>query len=164
MDILLINIADVRKLTDLSKNVLSSKYKQYIISAQNIQLKEIIGKDCLNELLTAKCAKTTTPLQDELLDLVKPFLINYSYAKYVYSSPLTSTEEGIVKLSGDNIIHLTDQEKKREQQFYISNAEGYKDQIIELLKDNKEGFPCYHTTGKCSCCSNNKDGALSIFN
>ena len=163
MDILLINIADVRKLTDLSKNVTSSKFKQYIISAQNIQLKEVIGKDCLEELKNAKCEKTTTPLQDELLELIYPYLINYSYAKYVYSSPLTSTEEGIVKFSGDNIIHLTDQEKKREQHFYTSNAEGYRDQILELLDSNVEGFPCYHGTGKCSCCSPEHDGQ-SIFN
>ena len=163
MDILLINIADVRKLTNLSKNVSNARYKQYIISALNIQLKDIIGKECLDELVAAKCSQTTTPIQDDLLELVNPFLINYSYAKYVYSSPLTSTEEGIVKFSGDNIIHLTEQEKKREQQFYTSNAEAYRDQILELLNDNVDSFPCYHTSGKCSCCSSQNEG-ISIFN
>ena len=77
MDILLINIADVRKLTNLTKNVDSARYKQYIISAQNIQLKNIIGSECLTELLNAKCSGTLDQYQTALLDLVKPFLINF---------------------------------------------------------------------------------------
>ena len=162
MDTLLINIADVRKLTDLSKNVQSSKYKQYIISAQNIQLKEIIGAECLEDLKTAKCSGTLDQYQQALLDIVKPFLINYSYSKYVFSSPLTSTEEGIVKFSGDNIIHLTETEKKREMQFYESNAESYKKQIVELLESDPTNYPCYHNSGKCSCCNNSTQGK-SIF-
>ena len=136
MDTLLINIQDVRNLTNLSKNVTSQKYKQYIISAQNIQLKEIIGGQCLEDLKNAKCSNTLDQYQTALLNIIKPFLINYSYSKYVFSSPLTSTEEGIVKFSGDNIIHLTDAEKKREMQFYESNAEAYRKQIIELLESD----------------------------
>ena len=112
METLLINIQDVRKLTNLSKNVTTQKYKQYIVSAQNIQLRDIIGVDCLNELQTAKCSNTLDQYQTALIDIIKPYLINYSYAKYVYSSPLISTEEGIVKMTGDNILHLTDQEKR----------------------------------------------------
>ena len=84
MDTLLINIADVRNLTNMSDNVTIDKYKQYIISAQNIQLREIIGKDCLKELEDAKCSNTLDQYQTELLDIVKPFLVNYSYAKYVF--------------------------------------------------------------------------------
>ena len=72
MDTLLINIADVRKFTGLSKNVASSKYKQFIISAQNIQLKEIIGKECLEQLKDAKCAGTLDQYQIDLLEVVKP--------------------------------------------------------------------------------------------
>ena len=137
MDILLINIADVRKLTNLSKNVTSQRFKQFIISAQNIQLKEIIGTTCLDDLLNAKCSGTLDQYQTALLDVVKPFLINASYSKYVFSSPLISTGEGIVKFSGDETIQLTDIEKKRESQFYESNAESYKKQIIELLESDK---------------------------
>ena len=162
MDTLLINIADVRNLTNMSDNVTIDKYKQYIISAQNIQLREIIGKDCLKELEDAKCANTLDDYQTELLDIVKPFLVNYSYAKYVFSSPLTSTEEGIVKLSGDNIIHLTESEKKREMQFYESNADSYKAQIIELLESDKDNYTCYHDDN-CSCCKDDELGT-SIFN
>ena len=162
MDTLLINIQEVRELTNLSKNVEYDKYKQYIISAQNIQLKEIIGNDCLKDLEDAKCSNTLDQYQTSLLEIVKPYLINYSYAKYVFSSPLVSTEEGIVKLSGDNIIHLTDAEKKREMQFYESNAEAYRKQIIDLLESDKVNYSCYHSNGKCSCCSDSTSGK-SIF-
>ena len=164
MDTLLINIADVRKFTGLSKNVASSKYKQFIISAQNIQLKEIIGKECLEQLKDAKCAGTLDQYQIDLLEVVKPYLVNYSYSKYVFSSPLTSTEEGIVKFSGDKIIHLTETEKKREMQFYELNAEGYKKQIIELLESDKENYSCYHSNGHCDCCNNQEKNGKSIFN
>tara|TARA_R110002050_G_C8832999_1_gene505380 strand:- start:390 stop:881 length:492 start_codon:yes stop_codon:yes gene_type:complete len=162
METLLINIQDVRKLTNLSKNVTTQKYKQYIISAQNIQLRDILGVDCLSDLQAAKCSNTLDQYQAALLDIIKPYLINYSYAKYVYSSPLVSTEEGIVKLSGDNILHLTDQEKKREQYFYESNAESYHKQIIELLESDPVNYPCYHNSGKCGCCNSSSNGK-SIF-
>ncbi len=162
MGTLLINIADVRELTDLSVNVKYTKYKQYIISAQNIQLKEIIGADCLKELEEAKCAGTLDQYQTALLEVVKPFLINYSYAKYVFSSVLTSTAQGIIKMSGDQIIHLTETEKKREMQFYESNAEGYRKQIVELLESDPENYSCYHESGKCSCCHKETHGK-SIF-
>ena len=162
METLLINIQDVRKLTNLSKNVTTQKYKQYIVSAQNIQLRDIIGVDCLNELQAAKCSNTLDQYQTALIDIIKPYLINYSYAKYVYSSPLISTEEGIVKMTGDNILHLTDQEKKREQHFYESNAESYHKQIVELLESDVTNYPCYHSNGKCDCCNNTSSGK-SIF-
>jgi len=163
MATLLINIADVRRLTNLAKAVTSQKYNQYIISAQNIQLKEIIGSTCLDELLESKCSGALDQYQIALLEIVKPFLINYSYAKYVFSSPLVSTEEGIVKMVGDEILHLTDTEKKREMQFYESNAESYRKQIIDLLESDKENYPCYHESGACSCCNNDDIGGKSIF-
>jgi len=163
MDTLLINIAEVRKLTNLAKSVTSQRYKQFIISAQNIQLKEIIGGNCLDELLTAKCSGTLDQYQTALLDIVKPFLINASFAKYVFSSPLISTEEGLVKLTGDNILHLTDTEKKREMQYYESNAESYKKQIIQLLESDKENYSCYHENGLCSCCNGDSINGKSIF-
>ena len=161
MDTLLINIQDVRDLTNLSKNVTNEKYKQYIISAQNIQLKEIIGAQCLADLENAKCSNTLDQYQSALLDIIKPFLINYSYAKYVFSSPLVSTEEGIIKMTGDNILHLTETEKKREMQFYESNADAYRKQIIDLLESDKVNYSCYHSNGNCSCC--NKTNGKSIF-
>lgn len=160
MDILLINIADVRKFTNLTKNVDSARYKQYIISAQNIQLKNIIGSECLEDLLNAKCSNTLDQYQTALLELVKPYLINSSYAKYVFSSPITSTAEGLVKLEGDNITHLTNQEKKQEFSFYDGNANEYEKQIIELLESDKDNYPCYHTSGKCSCCKTNNSRTI----
>ena len=160
MDILLINIADVRKLTNLTKNVDSARYKQYIISAQNIQLKNIIGSECLTDLLNAKCSGTLDQYQTALLDLVKPFLINSSFSKYVYSSPVLSTAEGLVKMEGDNITHLTNQEKKQEFSFYDGNANAYQEQIIELLESDKENYPCYHSNGCCSCCNTNNSRTI----
>ena len=141
MATLLINIADVRRLTNLAKAVTSQKYNQYIISAQNIQLKEIIGSTCLDELLESKCSGALDQYQIALLEIVKPFLINYSYAKYVFSSPLVSTEEGIVKMVGDEILHLTDTEKKREMQFYESNCRIIQKANHRLIRKRQRKLP-----------------------
>lgn len=159
----LINIQDVRDFTGLSERVEEIKYNQFIISAQSIQLKEILGPECLKELEEAYCSNNLDQYQEALYDIVKPYLVNYSYSKYVYSSPLTSTEEGIVKFSGDNIIHLTETEKKRERQFYANNAESYKKQIIELLESDKENYSCYHSNGHCECCEDKESLGRSIF-
>ncbi len=158
----LINIQDVRDFTGLSERVEETKYNQFIISAQSIQLKEIIGKECLEDLENAYCNNNMDQYQTELYSIVKPYLVNYSYSKYVYSSPLTSTEEGIVKFTGDNILHLTETEKKRERQFYANNAESYKDQMIELLESDIDNYACFHNSGKCSCCGK-EDLGRSIF-
>ena len=112
MDIPLINIQDVRDLLDLSDNITEKKYNQHIISAQNWQLRELIGDSCVDGLEDRKCSNSFTDADTSLMKLVKPYLVYYSYAKYVSNSMLHSSQDGIVKYYGDNLLQITETEKK----------------------------------------------------
>ena len=52
----LINIQDVIDFADLSVNIKEKKYNQYIISAQDRFLCDLIGVDCLDGLIDRKCS------------------------------------------------------------------------------------------------------------
>lgn len=156
----LINIQDVRDLLDLSNNVTEQKYNQHIISAQNWQLKDLIGSTCLQGLEDRKCSNTLTDADKALLVYVKPYLIYYSYSKYVSNSMMQDTNDGIVKFSGDNIIQLTETEKKYIKQYNEQNAEAYRKDILTLLKDNPDDYPCFD----CGDCCDNDYKGKSILN
>lgn len=159
MDTPLINIQDVIDLIDLSVNVTTKKYNQHIVSAQNWQLRDLIGDDCVEGLQDRKCSNSFTSADITLMELVKPYLVHYSYAKYVKNSMIQSSNDGLTKFSGDNILHLTETEKKQEAQYNESNAEAYAKRIIKLLKDNPTDYPCY----ECDDCCNSELKGKSIF-
>ena len=149
MDIPLINIQDVRDLLDLSDNITEQKYNQHIISAQNWQLRELIGDSCVDGLEDRKCSNTLTDADIALMKLVKPYLVYYSYSKYVSNSMLHSSQDGIVKYSGDNLLQITETEKKYAKQYNEQNAEAYAKRILTLLKDNPTDYTCYDCDDCC---------------
>ena len=158
----LINIKDVQDTIDLSQNVDESKYNQFIIASQIKDLSELIGSGCVTELEDAVCSNTLDQYQEALYDLVKPFLINWSYAHYVKQSMLQSTDSGIVKFTGDNDSAISDTEKKQATQYHSNIAQAWGDRIIELLESDSDNYTCYHESGKCNCC-NHKNKGRSIF-
>ena len=158
----LINIDDVVREIGLAKTVTAQKFNQFIIASQVKNLTTLIGSDCVDELEIAVCTNTFTPEQDALMLLIKPYLINYSYAHYVGQSMLHSSQSGIVKLEGDNSTQLSEKEKKTATDFYSSIANAWGEKIVKLLESDKDAYPCYHNSGLCSCCHNEKIGR-SIF-
>lgn len=155
----LINIQDVRDLVGLSYNVEETDYNQYIITAQLKQLRELIGGDCTKGLEDRKCSNTLTDADKALLEFIKPYLVHYSYSMYVNPSTLHSTNEGVVKFSGDNITQPTNTEKRNPKQFNEFTAESYGKLAIELIESNPDDYTCYD----CSdCCETSKTG-ISIF-
>ena len=159
MDTPLINIQDVRDLLDLSDNVTEKKYNSNIISAQNWQLRELIGSDCVDGLQDRKCSNSFTSADISLMELVTPYLVYYSYSKYVSNSMIQSTQEGTVKFSGDQIVHISETEKKYHKQYNENNAEAYSKRILKLITDNPDDYPCYECD---SCCGTQLKGK-SIF-
>tara|TARA_R110002012_G_scaffold316642_2_gene531834 strand:+ start:2196 stop:2681 length:486 start_codon:yes stop_codon:yes gene_type:complete len=159
MDIPLINIQDVRDLLDLSDNITEQKYNQHIISAQNWQLRELIGDICVDGLEDRKCSNSFTDEDLALMKLVKPYLVYYSYSKYVSNSMLHSSQDGIVKYSGDNLLQITETEKKYAKQYNEQNAEAYAKRILTLLKDNATDYPCYD----CGDCCDSTYKGKNIF-
>lgn len=158
----LINIKDVQDQLDLSLNVEESKYNQFIIAAQIKDLTYLIGEDCVEKLETDYCNNSLDPYFEALMELVNPYLVNWSYSHYVKQSMLQSTQSGIVKTEGDNSSNISDTEKKQAAEFYSTVGIAWGKKIVSLLESDKQNYPCYHESGKCSCCKNNEVGR-SIF-
>ena len=87
----LINIKDLQKLVGLSVNVPEDKINPHILSAQNWQLKDIMGKDCMDALMDRYASNTLTEEDDGLMVYVKPFLVYHTYSKYIRASTMLST-------------------------------------------------------------------------
>ena len=143
MSTLLINIQDVRDFADLSVNITERKYNQYIVMAQERFLKNLIGSTCLTELEERKCAGTLTDDDKNLLVLIKPYLVTYSYSIYVSSSMKLSTNQGIVNITGDNATAIGQQQRVIEEKKYVLSAMGYGGTIKTFLIDNPDLYPCF---------------------
>lgn len=143
METPLINIQNVVDYADLSVNIAERKYNQYILMAQNRFLSEIIGGDCLDGLVDRKCTNSLTTDDDNLLEVIKPYLVNYSYALYIGSSMKLSLNSGVATLSGDDATVIGQQSRVSESKKYILSALNYGKKLKTFLSDNNDLYPCY---------------------
>ena len=159
----LINIQDVIDEVGLAKTVKEAKYNQFIIASQVKNLTSLIGENCVTALETAVCTNTLDEYQEALMELVRPYLVNYSYANYINQSMLQSSGSGIVKLGDDNSEAISEKEKKSAMDFYSSVANAWGDRIITLLESDKVNYVCFHDAELCSCCKKENKVGRSIF-
>jgi hypothetical protein len=143
MNIPLINIQDVVDFADLDPNIQQRKFNQYIIMAQDRFLSGVIGVDCLTGLVDRTCDNTLTTDDVNLLDLIKPYLVNYSYGLYVGSSMKLSMNSGVSTLTGDNATVIGQQSRVNESKKYILLGEKQAEKIVQFLIDNPTLYPCY---------------------
>ena len=143
METPLINIQDVVDYADLSVNIKEKKYNQYILMAQNRFLCEIIGSECLDDLVDRKCTNSLTTDDENLLTYIKPYLVAYSYALYVSSSMKLSLNGGVATLQGDNATVIGQQSRVTESKKYVLNALNYGKKLKTFLSNNLDLYPCY---------------------
>lgn len=139
----LINIQAVKDFADLSVVIKERKYNQYILMAQDRFLASLIGSDCVDGLVDRKCSNALTAEDIALLEYVKPYLVNYSYALYVGSSMKVSLNSGIATLSGDNATVIGNQSRVNESKKYVLYAERLGIKMTTFLTDNADLYPCY---------------------
>ena len=143
METPLINIQDVIDFADLSVNIKEKKYNQYIVIAQDRFLCDLIGIELLTELIDRKCSNTLTLEDVALLELIKPYLVAYSYSLYVSSSMKLSLNSGIATLNGDNATVIGQESRIRESKSYVLYAERKAMNILTFLNDNIVLYPTY---------------------
>jgi len=141
----LINIADLQTLVGLSVNVKENVINPHIISSQNWQLKDILGRSTLKELEARKCNNALTEIDIELMEFVTPFLSYHAYSKYIRASTMLSTMTGVVNMTGDNAFQPGKDSRLLMSLEYENNAEAYVEDIVEVLTDNPEEYPDYIT-------------------
>lgn len=141
----LINILDLQTLVGLSINVKEQVINPHIISAQNWQLKDLLGRETLKQLEGRKCTNELTDTDKELLEFITPFLSYHAYSKYIRASTMLSTATGVVSITGDNAFQPGRESRLLMAIEYENNAEAYVEDIVEVLTDNPEEYPDYVT-------------------
>ena len=104
--------------------------------AQNRFLCEIIGSECLDDLVDRKCTNSLTTDDENLLTYIKPYLVAYSYALYVSSSMKLSLNSGVATLQGDNATVIGQQSRVTESKKYVLNALNYGKKLKTFLSNN----------------------------
>lgn len=141
----LINIQDLQTLVGLSVNVKENVINPHIISSQNWQLKDVLGRETLKQLEGRKCSNELTETDLELMEFITPFLAYYAYSKYIRASTMISTTTGVVNITGDNAFQPGRDSRLLMSIEYENNAEAYLEDIVEVLTDNPEEYPDYIT-------------------
>lgn len=143
---LLITDADLLAQSNMSGNVDTDKYKQYVSIAQDIHIQRLLGTDLLEYIQAQIIAGT---LSGNYLSLVtnwiKPALIHWTMVELLPMLAITVANGGIYRhapenanaLSQDEVDSLVDQE--RDFAVYYSNR------LVDYLCNNSTLFPEYNT-------------------
>ena len=139
----IIHLGPVVEYTGLSKNITTQEYNRFILSVQNLQLKNELGKELVEELVSQVCENTVTESNELLILEIEPFLSFSSYAKYCGSSEIKPTRSGNKKTTGDNTTSPNKQDIGKLVDFNQREADQYLCQLIEFMEDNLNTYPLY---------------------
>jgi hypothetical protein len=129
--------------TNLSSNIDSAIIKPNLRKAQDIYISSYLGKTIDTELQVAIINNSLTPLQTELLDLIKKAQVEFTaYLCYVdvfyrflnKSANIPATEAG-ASMTRSDIIYVRDI-AKNQGEFYLNK-------VGEFFKENKDEFPSF---------------------
>jgi len=146
----LITEEEIKSLTDVGNNVDVEKFTHFIAIAQQKKIRNAIGTECFNDLLTQAKNNTLTAANNVLLngngeeyEGIKPALawwtLYYSFPS-LHSSVLNT---GVSTRTGDNFqsVDVKILELRRTQA--KDQAEYYLDQVICYIQENETDYPCY---------------------
>jgi len=151
--ILLITEDEVKTYTEISGNVDIDKFCPWIPIAQDKHIKNAIGEECYNDLLTAKDADTLSALQITLLDgNNKQFLgIKQALAWWVlwYAYPnlhSNVSNTGIHTKNGEGFTAIDSSLLEQRMNRAKDQGQYYVDQLIKYICDNQSDYPCYYNS------------------
>lgn len=142
----LISISDIQTFRAISDNIPTDRIDPYILEAQELDLKGILGKD-----LYAKLFELVSPgvyFYPELKPEYLGFLCYSTYARFLGQNQVTSTSHGVVLKKTDFSDNLDDKMLTRIISQARANASAYGQELIQFLNDNANDYPEWK-----SCCN-----------
>lgn len=152
---ILVNLDCMRTYINMDASVKEEHIRPHITNAHEIELYELIGEDCVNELCAAKESDTLTTLQTQLIELLTPWLVHiiairaltigrgfWTASGLVFSTPGNYTSADSQSINA-NRTHMSTVDYLR------SDGEKYRRRIIDFLQENTTSFPCLPTI--CGC-------------
>lgn len=165
MNVLLISEDKLRTYSSLNDNVYGKYILPSIKTAQDIELKQIIGSCLLNKLCDLVNDGTITATENSqykyLLDeYIQPYLIYITLAHLVTEVSTKLTNFGTVQSSDEHLVNVSLEERDLVKQQYTYYSDSYAKQMASFLKANKQAFPELN----CGCnCSDQERPHLDSF-
>jgi hypothetical protein len=133
----IITANDIKKYRSISDFAPVGKITPFIMDAQIVELKNLLGKD-----LFLKVVENISPLNYPELDpMIEPILAFYSYQRYVVQSQTNVTAFGVVQKNTDFSTSATDKTISRITAQAREMAKVYEDILIEFLDENIDNYP-----------------------
>jgi hypothetical protein len=134
-------------ISPLYDNVEVKDIKSHLVSAQDIEIQNLLGYKLYNELQNGIISVTLTDNQKELLELIKPCLVWYAYSTSLPFLLIKSTNKSLVTKNSDNsqpvsmsdMIYLKNEARDRAE-FYATLVKDYLNNP-DTISQNK--FPSY---------------------
>jgi hypothetical protein len=140
---LLISIRDIKVNSVVDGNLDKNKLLPYISIAQDVNIQAILGSDLLDKLLTLT-SPFSTPYA-EVVELVRPVLINYAMVKYLPVAGIKISNGGVFKQSSQTGENLSKEEIDNIVESHRELAEYYSARLIDYLCYNGSSIPEYLT-------------------
>jgi hypothetical protein len=150
----IITVENIATYRDITSNVPSKRVVPFINEAQDIDLRNVLGKDLFD-----KVVEDISPLNYPELDAyIIPCLSYWAYARIVRNNRATVTSNGVVQKNVDGSVQGNDQSVT----FLITDAKeaaaAYANRLIDFLNENSADYPEWGA----SCHKPNVKGSIKI--
>lgn len=150
-------MACLRRESRLERDVRDEQLLPHIVRAHDIDLVNLLGQQCADELCAAKEAGTLTTVQTELIAMLQSWLIlvvvlrfeTTGRVKLHSSGPVVPQPGGAASVDGPNLN--PNRTINTVIEYDIRDANAYRARIRKFLSDNAPDFPCYKQD--CGCTS-----------
>lgn len=115
------------------------RIRPYILEAQNLDLRPILGDKLLDRLFAAPA----DPKIVSLMTYVRPVLILYSYARFVENQNVVSASFGIVTKRSEFSDPVSDKTMVRIAGNARSSAAGYAQELVSFITSHLTDYPEY---------------------
>lgn len=154
--------------TPMGDNVDIKKVMPWVKSVLRTNIEPILGRYFLNKLIERYVNSTTTPEDDELIDMIKPALAWRAVAHSIISTTFKLKNKGLQKQFGDFSQSASFEEVTFNVDHYNQNSTLYEEMLLDFLCDNIDEYPeamdkknkKSKVYGKC-CISDDEDGTFN---
>jgi len=149
--------------------------EQYIQESQDLDLKDLVCREFFYDLIknyqdsgyqTLIHGGTYTNKYGYEVEFkgIKPVLVYFSYARYIFRSHVQDTPFGVVQKTNEFSNPISSQEKRDIRDRYRTDAMSYWDEVKIYLDDQYENFPKWNscTSELCSKCNKRGKGPFKM--
>jgi hypothetical protein len=172
VDTILITKEDFKSIRKISTNVDLSKLNPYILEAQELDLKPILGQELYYDLIEDF---NESPSLVKYYDLFHgssytcgsskrthngliPVLCYFAYSRYALDAGITNTASGFKQKNSDYSENISEKSISRISDQARSAGAAYMNEVIEFLNNNKAEYPIWKCTN-----SNNRTTRITAI-